>query len=74
MTFQVDAGFRDFYAFTFEELALERGVGLADEDFAALTNDAMPGDAFSRRSGGHGAACAARAAREAQRSSERPVG
>ena len=66
MRFQVDSGFDDFYAFGFEEFFLERGVGLADQDFAAFANYAMPGDAFSGGGGGHGAACAASAAGKAQ--------
>src|SRR5438445_2620155 len=46
--FKVHAGFGDFYAFGFKELFLQRGVGLADEDFAAFTDNAMPGNALSR--------------------------
>ncbi len=73
MGFQVDAGFDDFYAFGFEELFLQRGVRLADEDFAAFANDAVPGNAFSGRSCGHGAAGAARATVEAQGFRQRPI-
>ncbi len=66
MISQVDAGLGDFDAFGFEEFFLEGGVGLADEDFAALADHAMPGNAFSRGSGGHGTPGAACAAAQAQ--------
>ena len=66
MSLEIDARFDDFYAFGFEELFLERGVGFTDEDFAALANDAMPGNALSRWCGGHSASGGARATREAQ--------
>ncbi len=66
MIFQIDAGFGDFDAFGFKEFFLERGVRLADEDFAALTDHAMPGNAFSRGSGGHGAPGAACSTAQAQ--------
>jgi hypothetical protein len=62
MALQVHAGFDDLDAFTLEELFLERGVWFANEEFAAFAENAMPGNAFSGRSGGHGAACAARTA------------
>jgi len=73
MLLQVDTGFDDRYAFAFEELFLEGGVGLADQDFAAFAEDAMPRDAFPGGGGGHGAACAACSAAEAQNSSKRPI-
>ena len=69
MRSQVDAGFDDFDAFGFEEFFLERGIGLADEDFAALADDAMPGDTLSGGSGGHGASGGACATGQAQGSS-----
>ena len=56
MFFYVDAGFDDGNAFGFEELFLEGGVGLANEDFAVGAEDAVPGDAFALRSCAHGAA------------------
>jgi hypothetical protein len=68
--FYVDAGFDDWNTFGFEELFLERGVRFADQDFAAGAEDAVPGDGLSSRSGAHGAAGGARAAAEAQGSSE----
>src|SRR5260370_31683794 len=66
VAFQVHARLSDFYPFAFEEFSLQGSIRLANEDFAAFTDDAMPGNAFAGRSGGHGASCAARAAREAQ--------
>jgi len=62
MFLYVDAGFDDGNAFGFEELFLEGGVRLADQDFAVGAQDAVPGNTFALRSGAHGAAggsCAA---------------
>src|SRR6267154_6290921 len=70
---QVHTRLNDFDAFAFEEFSLEGSVRLANEDFAALADDAMPGNAFAGRSGGHGASCAARAARKAQCFCQRPI-
>src|SRR5713226_4871529 len=73
VAFQVHARLSDFDAFAFEEFSLQGSVRLADEDFAALTDDAMPGDALSGGSGSHSAASGARAASQAQGFSERPI-
>src|SRR5467141_551961 len=73
VAFQVHARLSDFDAFAFEEFSLQGSVRLADEDFAALTDDAMPGNAFSGRSRGHGASGAARAARETQGFRKGPI-
>src|SRR5260370_18906447 len=62
VAFQVHARLSDFDAFAFEEFSLQGSVRLADEDFAALTDDAMPGNAFAGRSGGQGPCGAVRAA------------
>ena len=62
----VDAGLGDFYTFAGQELFLQGGVRLADEDFAICADHAVPGDAAAAWSGGHGATSAARAANEAQ--------
>src|SRR5258708_29070572 len=70
---QVHTRLNDFDAFAFEEFSLEGSVRLANEDFAALADDAMPGNAFAGRSGGHGASCAARAPRKAQCFFQRPI-
>jgi hypothetical protein len=70
----VDARLEDLNAFRFEELSLKRSVGFADEKLAVLADDAVPGDSFSGRAGGHGAARGARAARETQGFRERPIG
>ena len=74
MAFQVHAGLDDGYTFAFEEFSLQGSVRLADEDFAAFAEDAMPGDAFSGRSCGHGASSAARAAGKTQGFSQGPIG
>lgn len=62
MFFYVDAGFDDGNAFGFEELFLQGGIRFPDQDFAIGAEDAVPGDAFSLRSGAHGAPGSARAA------------
>ena len=74
MSFQVNAGFDDRDAFAFEEFTLKGSVRFANEDFASRAHDAVPGDALSRGSGGHGAAGATRAATQTQGTSERPIG
>jgi hypothetical protein len=74
VSFQVDARFCNLHAFGFEELFLQGSVGLADKDFAAFADYAVPGNAFTGWRGGHGTAHAARAAREAQKSRKRPIG
>jgi hypothetical protein len=68
--FQVDAkpDYRD--AFAFEKLSLQGCVGFANQDFSALAENAMPGNAFSGGSRRHGASCGARAAWQAQGLSE----
>jgi len=73
VAFQVYARLDDCDALAFEEFSLQGSVRLANEDFAALTDDAMPGDALSRGSGSHSAASGTRAARKAQGFSERPI-
>jgi hypothetical protein len=74
MALQIHAGFEKGDTFGCEKFALERGVRLADKDAAALADDAMPGNPAAGRRGGHGATGAARAAAQAQKSSERPIG
>jgi len=49
VAFQVHTRLNDFDAFAFEEFSLEGSVRLADEDFAALADNAMPGNAFAGR-------------------------
>ena len=73
MAFQVHAGFGNRDPFAFEEFSLQGSVRLANKDFAALTDNAMPGNAFSGRSGGHGASGATRAAGHAQGFSQGPI-
>jgi len=74
MALQIDARLDDRDAFAFEEFSLEGSVRFADQDFSALTDDAVPGNAFSGRSRGHGAPRAARAAGKAESFSEGPIG
>jgi hypothetical protein len=74
VAFQVDAGLEDSDALAFEEFSLQGSIWLADEDLAAFTDDAMPGNAFSGRSRGHGASGASRAAGQAQSLSEGSIG
>src|ERR1700747_18626 len=65
MLFQVHAKFYERDAFTFEQFSLKQGVRPANEDFAAVTDDAVPRNPFSRGSSGHGASRRARAAGQA---------
>ena len=71
---EVHAGLDDANSLAFEKLFLEGSVRFADEDFAAFANDAVPRDASSRGSGGHGAASSACTARQAESLSEAPIG
>src|SRR5437868_6571852 len=73
MGFQIDARFNNRDAFGLQQFFLQGSVGLANKNFAALTNDAMPGNAFSRRGSSHGAASAARSAGKAQSLSQSPI-
>ncbi len=73
MFLEVDAGFEDGNSFGFEEFFLQRGVRLADEDFAVGTEDAVPRDSFALRSCAHGAASRPSAAGQTQGLSEAPV-
>src|SRR5258708_21116657 len=66
VAFQVHARLSDFYPFAFEEFSLQGSIRLANEDFAAFADNAMPGNALAGRSGGHGASSASRTAGEAQ--------
>lgn len=74
MFFQIDAGFDDGNAFRFEKLFLEGSVGFADQDFAVGAKNPMPGNALALRSGAHGPAGGACAARQTQGSCESPIG
>lgn len=73
MVLEIDARFEHIHAFGFEELFLEGGVGLADQNLAILTHDAMPRDAFARWRRGHGTPGATCSAAKAQSFSERPI-
>jgi hypothetical protein len=62
VSFQVHTKFNDGNSLSFEKLFLEQGVWAANEDFSAVADHAVPRNAFSGRSGGHGAPGSARAA------------
>jgi hypothetical protein len=70
MVFEIDAGFDNSYTFALEEFSLQGSVRFADENFPALTDYTMPGNAFSGGSCGHRTARRARAAGQAQSLSE----
>lgn len=74
MALQVEARFDNFDAFAREEFFLERSVRFANEDFAVISDNAVPGNAFPGGCGRHGAAGTASTAAEAQDSSQRPIG
>lgn len=65
MALHVDAALDDFDALGFKEFTLQAGVRFANEKFAALADDAMPGNAFARGSGGHGVTSGSGAAGQA---------
>jgi hypothetical protein len=73
MTFQDHARLGDSDAFGFKELALKRSVRFTNEEFSALANDALPGNALPGRSSGHGVADGASASTKAQNPSNRPI-
>jgi hypothetical protein len=54
--FHIDAAFGHLDAFAFEKFALKGSVRLADEEFAARSDDTMPRDSFAGRTTRHGAA------------------
>ena len=69
MALQVEAGFDNFDAFAREEFFLERSVRLANQDFAVISDNAVPGNAFPGGCCGHRAAGSTGPAAEAQDSS-----
>src|SRR5260370_36979113 len=73
VAFQVHTRLNDFDAFAFEEFSLEGSVRLADENFSALADNAMPGNTFSGRSGGQWAFCGVRGAWDAHGVRQRPL-
>jgi hypothetical protein len=74
MSFQVHARLHYGDAFAFEKLSLKRSVRFANQNFAALAKNAMPGNSLARRSRSHSAAGASRSAWKVQGFSERPIG
>ncbi len=73
MIIQVHAEFNEGHALGLKKSALQGGVRLRREDPAAFADDAVPGNALAIGRGGHRAAGCARAAGQAQKSSERPI-
>jgi len=70
VSLQVHTKFHDGNSFGFEKLFLQQRVWAANEDFSSVADHAVPGNAFSRRSGSHGASGGARATRQTQGSGE----
>jgi len=73
VTFEVDARLDNRDAFAFEEFSLHGCVGFADQDFSALAENTMPGNALAGRRRGHGASRSARTAGQAQGLSKAPI-
>jgi hypothetical protein len=63
---QIYVGAGECDSFGFQELALELGVRIAEEDAAAAAEDAVPGDSAAGWAGGHCASGGACATREAE--------
>src|SRR5215469_14103604 len=61
-------------AFTFEKFSLKQSMRAANEDFAAVADHTMPGNAFSGGSGGHSASGGARPARQTKSLSQLSIG
>lgn len=72
--FQVHAKFNDGDTFGFEKFFLEQRVWATNQDFSAVADHAVPGNALSRRSGGHGASRGARATGQPEGSSQPSIG
>lgn len=73
MAFEVNAGFAQGDLFGLQQLALQAGVRLADEQLSTRADHTMPGNSFSGRRAGHGASCSARATWETQNTSNVPI-
>ena len=74
VAFEVDARFNNRDALAFEEFSLQGCVGFADQDFSALAENTMPGNAFAGRRRGHGVSRGARAAWQPQGFGQAPIG
>ena len=66
MLFEIHAKFDERDTFTFEKSSLKQGVRAANEDFAAVTDHAVPRNALSGGSCCHGASGRARATWQTQ--------
>lgn len=73
MGFHVHARFQEPDALAFEEFTLKRGIRFADKQLAAVSDDAMPGDAFAGRNGSHGTTRAPGAPWKTQNTSHGPI-
>src|SRR5690348_9939485 len=74
LLFQIHAKLYERDAFTFEKFSLKQSVRAANQDFAAVADHAVPRNAFSGRSGGHGTSGRARAAGQTKSFSKPPIG
>jgi hypothetical protein len=63
---EIDAELGHGHILGIEQLALQTGIGLADQKLPAGSDDPVPGDASSGRSGGHGVTGCASAAAKTQ--------
>lgn len=70
---QVHTKFDDGNTLAFEKFFLQQSVWSADENLSVVADHAVPGNAFSGWSGGHGASGRARSARQTQNSSQPPI-
>jgi hypothetical protein len=70
MFFKIHAGFSDGDTLGFKKLSLQRSDGFANQKFAAVSDDTMPGYSFSRGSCRHGSSNRSRAAPQVQSFSE----
>jgi hypothetical protein len=66
MFFHVHARFAECDAFRFQEFALQTGIRLTDQQFTAIANHAMPGNAFPGGACRHGPAGTARSTPQAK--------
>ena len=73
MLFHVDAGFEERNAFGFKQFALQPGIRFADQQFSAVTDHAMPGNAFAGGTRGHCTAGTARSSAEPESFGKFPV-
>jgi hypothetical protein len=71
--FHVYAGFAKGNTFGFKQFALQAGERLADQQFSAITDDAVPGNTLAGGTCRHGAASTACSSAEAKHFGEPPI-